>query len=1072
MQGEKAGGLCMMWINSIDVKPIRLKGVEAWEHLNALLESIQEPWVCFGDFNLTISDEEKLGGRRGNSSRQNFLQDMMFELGAIDLGYSGNQFTWSNNRWGRNAIKERLDRGIASMSWRLKFPKATIYHLGAIKSDHCPIVLDTNPVDTFYPRPFRFEAAWTRDPRKQYNTQMALKKWNREVFGHCQHRIDSLMLQIQQIQQNEATEENHRNEACLQYELSEWLLRNEILWRQKSRETWLREDRKEIRKHFLTHFTSQFCEEEVDFPTNLEELIPNSISDSENEELCRIPTPQEIKKTLFDMSAQKSPGPDGLPTTQGGEQYILGTHSQDSFNPSRGLRQGDPLSPYLFILCQETLSRLIEKQLSERRINGVKASIGGPAITHVMYADDIILFSKTNKKETTILNQCLDTYCTWSGQIVNRNKSGLVFSKYTPKPTIRHTKHLLQMKTLKKDAIYLGAPLFLSKASVRDFQFLKERLEAKLMGWRSKCLSWAGRCTMIKSVAQALPTYVMSTFELPNKICESMDALNRRRFWWKPNMVNQNGKYMAWNSWDKLCQTKRDGGLGFRKTKEVNMALIAKLSWMVASKRNSICMELLRKKYKVRKDWLSKEPMKTASPIWRAIEKAKKIVLKGACYMVGDGNSINIWKDPWVPWLEDFKPKPKDDSIQFNPQMVSSLIDQNAHNWKLEALEQLFDQESVEAISRIIIPIRQREDKLMWIHDHKGVFTVKSAYKLNHDNSSGSNAGFEWQRIWKLKAHERTKMLIWRIGANVLPTKERIAQRMPISDTSCSLCNAEPESSAHLFFNCTVARAIWYGGSWCFRSDSISVQNNEDIVKIVLDPPCLGRLQNKAELKDHYSLIMGTTIEAIWNLRNRVLHNGEHINLDAIVNNIESRILEYKLSKEPPNQKVPTEPARWCCPPPNVVKLNVDAAIASDFSTLAVIARDSNGNILKAWAKRSSHSDPLQAETCAILWALKLAAEESFLHILVEGDSKISFDAIQGESTVPWSISSIVSNVIELRKVFVSCDFCWVGREANFVAHSLAKFAISSPLDLSCNISSLPHVVCDAWKMDLLASAR
>jgi hypothetical protein len=118
------------------------------------------------------------------------------------------------------------------------------------------------------------------------------------------------------------------------------------------------------------------------------------------------------------------------------------------------------------------------------------------------------------------------------------------------------------------------------------------------------------------------------------------------------------------------------------------MVLIAKLSWMVTSNRNSICMELLRKKCKVRRDWLSKEPMKTASPIWRAIEKTKKCfkgcVLHGCC-----GNSINIWKDPWVPWLEDFKPKPKDDSIQFNPQIVSSLIDQNAHKWRLEALEQL-----------------------------------------------------------------------------------------------------------------------------------------------------------------------------------------------------------------------------------------------------------------------------------------------------------------------------------------------------------------------------------------------
>ena len=59
------------------------------------------------------------------------------------MGFTGNKFTWSNNRWGKHSIKERLDRGISSMEWRLKFPRASIFHLGAINSDHCPILLDT-----------------------------------------------------------------------------------------------------------------------------------------------------------------------------------------------------------------------------------------------------------------------------------------------------------------------------------------------------------------------------------------------------------------------------------------------------------------------------------------------------------------------------------------------------------------------------------------------------------------------------------------------------------------------------------------------------------------------------------------------------------------------------------------------------------------------------------------------------------------------------------------------------------------------------------------------------------------
>ena len=133
----------------------------------------------------------------------------------------------------------------------------------------------------------------------------------------------------------------------------------------------------------------------------------------------------------------------------------------------------------------------------------------------------------------------------WSGQLLNRNNSGVTFSKATPKPTIRNIRQLLQMKCLQKDTKYLGASMFLSRSSTKDFKFIQQRVESKLKGWRSKCLSWAGRCTLIKSVAQAIPTYTMSTFEVPATICDNIDAITRR-FWWNPK--KSSGRYLAWKA--------------------------------------------------------------------------------------------------------------------------------------------------------------------------------------------------------------------------------------------------------------------------------------------------------------------------------------------------------------------------------------------------------------------------------------------------------------------------------------------------------------------------------------------
>jgi hypothetical protein len=99
------------------------------------------------------------------------------------------------------------------------------------------------------------------------------------------------------------------------------------------------------------------------------------------------------------------------------------------FNPERGLRQGDPISPFLFILGTEVLSRLLLCHESQELVKGIKIARNCSSITHLLFADDLILFAKATSSEATLLKSILDRYCQWSGQAVNTSKSSIYFSK-------------------------------------------------------------------------------------------------------------------------------------------------------------------------------------------------------------------------------------------------------------------------------------------------------------------------------------------------------------------------------------------------------------------------------------------------------------------------------------------------------------------------------------------------------------------------------------------------------------------------------------------------------------------
>ena len=203
----------------------------------------------------------------------------------------------------------------------------------------------------------------------------------------------------------------------------------------------------------------------------------------------------------------------------------------DHLQPSRGIRHGDPLSPYLFLLCTEGFTTLFKKVNMERRIIGVSICRSAPKITNLLFADDSLLFCQASQTEVAAITKILQKYAGASGQAINLQKSSIFFSKNTPSGHRQAIALALGVKEVEKFDTYLGLPTLIGHAKYQTFSFLKDRVWKKLQGWKGTILSRVGKEVLIKAVAQSIPTYTIGVFLLPSKLCDDLNALCAK-FWW------------------------------------------------------------------------------------------------------------------------------------------------------------------------------------------------------------------------------------------------------------------------------------------------------------------------------------------------------------------------------------------------------------------------------------------------------------------------------------------------------------------------------------------------------------
>lgn len=223
----------------------------------------------------------------------------------------------------------------------------------------------------------------------------------------------------------------------------------------------------------------------------------------------------------------------------------------DFFLTTRDLRQGDPLSPFLFLICSEGLSSLMRLLIRKGKIAKAKASRNGPLISHLLFVDDCILFGKATVDGARALKSILLEYENCSGQCVNFEKSSIFFSKNTEESICLLISRELRVRHSTNPKKYLGLPNLVGRSKKLSFQTLKDRIKVRIDGWATKCLSQGGKEVFIKVVLWAIPTYAMAYFLLPKSLCVEMDSLISR-FWWQKSLGKQ---VIHWCSWNKLCES-------------------------------------------------------------------------------------------------------------------------------------------------------------------------------------------------------------------------------------------------------------------------------------------------------------------------------------------------------------------------------------------------------------------------------------------------------------------------------------------------------------------------------------
>ncbi|WJX66076.1 hypothetical protein P8452_50669 [Trifolium repens] len=491
----------------------------------------------------------------------------------------------------------------------------------------------------------------------------------------------------------------------------------------------------------------------------------------------------------------------------------------------RGLKQGDPLAPLLFLLVAEGLGGLMRNAVGMGRFRPFLVGGGNAPVSLLQYADDTLCIGEATIDNLWVLKATLRGFELASGLKVNFWKS-CVIGVNVSEDFLGMASQFLNCRVGAIPFKYLGLSVGANPRKMSTWEPMIAKIQGRLGSWRNKYVSFGGRIVLINSVLNAIPIFYLSYMKMPMSVWRKLVSIQRKFLW------GSNGDQVktCWVKWDDICRPKSEGGLGIRDLRLVNSSLLAKWRWKLLTLDDEVWKEVAISRYGrdvVGKKTLGENDVTSlASAWWRDVcllEGDSRWFSTAVGRKVGCGDTTLFWDDQWTgtQTLRQRFPRLFGISTQ-KSEVIRNLgifVD-GSWQWNLDWRRTRFQWEEeqflefMEAISQF--SPTSTPDRWLWMGDGTKGFQVKDAFLLLENLSPNrrrldSNEGFVFKKMWKCMAPSKVRAFVWQMLLGRIPTKANLFKRrlIPVDQLACVYCGCCPESETHLFLHCDGAARVW-----------------------------------------------------------------------------------------------------------------------------------------------------------------------------------------------------------------------------------------------------------------------